>query len=161
MHIRYIARMWHHTVQVCLERPLRGRTPVISSQTAIGFTACITNYMYAELVSSPIPQIAKFLGPTWGPPGSCRPQMGPMLAPWTLLSVAGLTKPPSKLRYRVCKWIQNHAPNHEAIRSYTGIYPASSVRRHALMSPLYKMISFSYSQTKDVSKWGPIGVYCI
>ena len=31
-------------------------------------------------------QIAKFVGPTWGPPGSCRPQMGPMLAPWTLLS---------------------------------------------------------------------------
>ena len=29
---------------------------------------------------------AKFMGPTWGPPGSCRPQMGPMLAPWTLLS---------------------------------------------------------------------------
>ena len=31
-------------------------------------------------------QIAKFIGPTWGPPGSCRPQMGPMLVPWTLLS---------------------------------------------------------------------------
>ena len=31
-------------------------------------------------------QIAKFTGPTWGPPGSCRPQMGPMLVPWTLLS---------------------------------------------------------------------------
>ena len=30
-------------------------------------------------------QIAKFMGPTWGPPGSCRPQMGPMLAAWTLL----------------------------------------------------------------------------
>ena len=30
-------------------------------------------------------QIAKFMGPTWGPPGSCRPQMGLMLAPWTLL----------------------------------------------------------------------------
>ena len=26
------------------------------------------------------------MGPTWGPPGSCRPPMGPMLAPWTLLS---------------------------------------------------------------------------
>ena len=25
-------------------------------------------------------QIARFMGPTWGPPGSCRPQMGPMLA---------------------------------------------------------------------------------
>ena len=31
-------------------------------------------------------QIAKFMGPTWGPPGSCRPQMGSMLAQWTLLS---------------------------------------------------------------------------
>ena len=31
-------------------------------------------------------QITKFMGPTWGPPGSCRPQMGPMLAQWTLLS---------------------------------------------------------------------------
>ena len=33
-----------------------------------------------------ISQITKFMGPTWGPPGSCRPQIGPMLAPWTLLS---------------------------------------------------------------------------
>ena len=30
-------------------------------------------------------QIARFTGPTWSPPGSCLPQMGPMLAPWTLL----------------------------------------------------------------------------
>ena len=27
-------------------------------------------------------QIAKFMGPTWVPPGSCRPQMGPIWAPW-------------------------------------------------------------------------------
>ena len=32
-------------------------------------------------------QIARFMGPTWDPPGSCRPHMGPMLVPWTLLSV--------------------------------------------------------------------------
>ena len=31
-------------------------------------------------------QIARFMGPIWGPPGSCRPQMAPVLAPWTLLS---------------------------------------------------------------------------
>ena len=31
-------------------------------------------------------QIAKIMGPTWGPPGSCRPQMGPMLGTWILLS---------------------------------------------------------------------------
>ena len=33
------------------------------------------------------------MGPTWGPPGPCRTQMSPMLAPWTLLS--GYTCPPS------------------------------------------------------------------
>ena len=31
-------------------------------------------------------QIAKYVGPTWSPTGSCRPQMGPMLALWTLPS---------------------------------------------------------------------------
>ena len=30
--------------------------------------------------------IARFMGPTWGPSGTDRAQMGPMLAPWTLLS---------------------------------------------------------------------------
>ena len=47
--------------------------------------------MYASLreirVSNLLPaQIAKFMGPAWGPPGSCRPQMGPKLAPLTFLS---------------------------------------------------------------------------
>ena len=31
-------------------------------------------------------QIARFMGPTWGPCGSCWPQMGLLLAPWTFLS---------------------------------------------------------------------------
>ena len=30
--------------------------------------------------------IARFMWPTWGPPGSWRPQVGPTLTPWTLLS---------------------------------------------------------------------------
>ena len=30
--------------------------------------------------------IARFMGPTWGPAGAGRTQVGPMLAPWTLLS---------------------------------------------------------------------------
>ena len=33
-----------------------------------------------------VSQIATFIGPTWGPPRSCQPQMGHLLAPWTLLS---------------------------------------------------------------------------
>ena len=32
------------------------------------------------------PLIARFMGPTWGPSGAVRTQVGPMLAPWTLLS---------------------------------------------------------------------------
>ena len=34
------------------------------------------------------PPIAKFMGQTWGPSGANRTQVGPMLAPWTLLSGA-------------------------------------------------------------------------
>ena len=37
-----------------------------------------------------ISQILSFMGPTWGPPGSCRPQVGPTRAPLTLLS--GITQ---------------------------------------------------------------------
>ena len=32
------------------------------------------------------PLIARFMGPTWGPSGADKTQVGPMLAPWTLLS---------------------------------------------------------------------------
>ena len=28
----------------------------------------------------------RFMWPTWGPPGSCWPQVGPILIPWTFLS---------------------------------------------------------------------------
>ena len=41
-------------------------------------------------------QIANFMGPTWGLPGSCRPQMGPMMAPWILLS--GVVLKPTRSR---------------------------------------------------------------
>ena len=37
------------------------------------------------IIQSTVSHIAKFMGPTWGSPGSCRPQMSPMLAQWTLL----------------------------------------------------------------------------
>ena len=34
----------------------------------------------------PLSLIVRFIGPTWGPSWADRTQMGPMLAPWTLLS---------------------------------------------------------------------------
>ena len=38
-------------------------------------------------------QIARFVGPTWGPSGAGRTQVGPILVPWTLLSGLGLLCP--------------------------------------------------------------------
>ena len=37
------------------------------------------------------PLIARFMGPTWGPSGADRTQVGPMLAPWPLLSGITIT----------------------------------------------------------------------
>ena len=48
-----------------------------------------TEYIIGNYVNTSWPfatQIARFMGPTWVPPGSCGPQVGPMLAPSTLLS---------------------------------------------------------------------------
>ena len=56
-------------------------TSVTASQIARNSPVCLTCKKNQRT-----PQKTKFMGPAWGPPGSCRSQMGPMLAPWTLLS---------------------------------------------------------------------------
>ena len=40
----------------------------------------------AVIIDTPckVTLIERFMGPTWGPPGANRTQVGPMLAPWTL-----------------------------------------------------------------------------
>ena len=61
---------------------------LVARYVPVNLTSVVPGYVYIDVTDIPqaIPQIAKFMGPTWGPSGSCRPQMGPMLAPWTLLS---------------------------------------------------------------------------
>ena len=49
---------------------------------------CDVTRIFAYVLS----HIAKFMGPTWGPSGSCRPQMGPMLAPMNL-AIRGVPGP--------------------------------------------------------------------
>ena len=49
-----------------------------------------------------VTKIARVMGTTWGPPGSCRPQMGPMLAPCTLLS--GKCPCDGAIAWLVCGW---------------------------------------------------------
>ena len=50
--------------------------------------------------------IAKFMGPTWGPSGANRTQVGPMLAPWTLLSGSALIFPSTYIYTKLgwCNW---------------------------------------------------------
>ena len=54
---------------------------------------------HRHLMVSPI---ARFMGPTWSPSGADRTQVGPMLAPWTLLS--GITMKASVACYFQCKF---------------------------------------------------------
>ena len=52
----------------------------------LGYTVTVRALLQYRISVQNASQIAKFMGPTWGPPGSCRPQVGPALAPWTFLS---------------------------------------------------------------------------
>ena len=47
----------------------------------------IREFKVVELIDILVPSlIARFMAPTWGPSGADSTQVGPMLAPWTLLS---------------------------------------------------------------------------
>ena len=43
-------------------------------------------FLIHAVIKVSLSQIARFMGSARGPPGSCRPQVSPMLVPWTLLS---------------------------------------------------------------------------
>ena len=57
----------------------RGITAICAVSQGYHFSPMPASLRYA---TSPI---ARFMGPTWGPPGADRTQVGPMLATWTLL----------------------------------------------------------------------------
>ena len=50
------------------------------------YTLSCCSSSISSFVWSMYPLIARFMGPTWGPSGADRTQVGPMLAPWNLLS---------------------------------------------------------------------------
>ena len=52
--------------------------------------------------------IARFMGPTWGPSGANRTQVGTMLAPWTLLS-GFMCRTMMHMGYRDTRPCQKHA----------------------------------------------------
>ena len=66
-------------------------------------TSLANDEYLSDLISFPD---SKVHGPTWGPSGADRTQVGPMLAPWTLLSGLGFRTPRSKLstNFNVSSW---------------------------------------------------------
>ena len=93
----YMDQSWAFNDQVKIERPNgEMQDKVVDIQTVQQFLRLLHAYSY-EVCNDTIKilwhslcrkksQITRFTWPTWGRPGSCRPQVGPMLAPWTLLS---------------------------------------------------------------------------
>ena len=78
-----------YVIQVCVQCLIV--TMVTRRSCYLHVLKCYSDYLCLESICLPCScliysQIANFMGPTWGPPGPCRPQMGPMLAPWNLLS---------------------------------------------------------------------------
>ena len=88
----YILITWEHQGAVCYHSISRNnyiphKVIDIIIYPCLEVIAGLANICYQKLwCYSLVSQTAKFMGPTWGPPGSYRPQMGPVLAPWTLLS---------------------------------------------------------------------------
>ena len=78
-------------------------------------------------------QIARFMGPTWDPPGADRTQVGPVLAPWTLLS-----------GYAFCITYLLSGESTQGIPPVTGGFPHKQTKPKQLLS---KQSSFQWLET--------------
>ena len=89
-------------------------------------------------------QIAKLIGPTWGPSGAVRTQVGPMFAPWTLLSgKANLRDLIAATGLVISNWIQTSV----AVR-----YKKSISIIETVISIDYRYIDFLASYFSDRSR---------
>ena len=83
---------WDIFVTGCTKSCYFDNFSAANDDNVIKMTTFLSQWWTKKLLN--ITQITKFMGPTWGPPGSCRPQMSPMLTLWTLLSgLLNLTMP--------------------------------------------------------------------
>ena len=71
------------------------------------FCTCWWLYTDVKIVGA-LTLIARFIGPTWGPSGASRTQMGPILAPWTLLSGYQRTCQAAWLHERTSMQVKNN-----------------------------------------------------
>ena len=82
-----MARWEFSTFFVCFNS-LRPGDAYMHQEIVSSLVQIMTCLISAKLLSEPklASRIARFMGPTWGPSGADRTEVGPMLAPWTLLS---------------------------------------------------------------------------
>ena len=73
--------------------------------------------------------IARFMGPTWGPSEADRTQVGPMLAPWILLSGMTSVVTPSLTNWHVNYYTWNHG-GRDRPPTRLGLYTAARLTRH-------------------------------
>ena len=100
-------------------------------------------------------QIAKFMGPTWGPSGPCLPQMDPIVAPWTLVS--GWLPFHATISEKLSQWKRPH----KSVTYFVYNRTSSMERRRALDMDVF--ISCTYtgiilgkgwaSRSNLVSQW--------
>ena len=87
---RYISQNWyifrtHLYITQGWFKASNERSRYTVKESLIGW-AQIRNQSCHSTLHVTLTRIARFMGPTWDPSGSDRTQVGPMLAPWTLLS---------------------------------------------------------------------------
>ena len=98
--------------------------------------------------------IARFMGPTWGSSGADRTQVGPMLAPWTLLfgmsSYDEITLPFPNFNgctVEVCEWKSNSILHFTNWRQVINIIFEAC--RNGEMSPTILLNTFSWQKEKN------------
>ena len=89
------------------------------------------------LCTRSISQIARFMGPTWGPPGSCQPQVGPMIAPRTWFVDVNLCE--------TAKWPFQILVRSNTNKTNTFASPAEKIMGNSLL-PCITLLHFLYSE---------------
>ena len=80
-------QLYHGSVAMSVDHSVNDViVAVIKFKNSWKLWTAITSLIFQLKCQPQFSQIAKFMRPTWDPSGSCRPQMGAMLAPWNLLS---------------------------------------------------------------------------
>ena len=113
------------------------------------------NKIWPDLI---VTQIPKFVGPTWGPPGSCRPQMGLMLVPWTMLSGYLSTRATRFVFAKYGLWVHQSFCNEsqitqDVIGRVRGVQPCSKVIGIFFNTKIWWLVSMHTYEIFHIAWW--------